>query len=215
VLPDRDLEKAEADAQKLHASVTTLQSAVNRIPQEQTTRDRERDIRVRAVQEDLAKLKTEQDTTKGIIDRFAYETERRRIRTPVDGRVAEAEILRTGSVVHEGDRLGSVLAAGNLIVVAEYPANAAFGRIRPGQAATLRLEGFPWEEFGTVNATVSKVAEEASHGEVRVELVVDRCSTFRGSLQHGMPGDLEILIDRQSPLALIARTGGQWLTARR
>ncbi len=215
VLPDRDLEKAEADAQKLRASVTALQSAASRIPQEQATRDRERDIRVRGLQEDLAKLKAEQETTKVGIDRFTYETEQHRIRTPVEGRVAEAEILRIGSVVHEGERLGSVLAPGGLIVVAEYPADAAFGRIRAGQAATLRLDGFPWEEFGTVTATVSKVAEEATHGEVRVELSVNHDSSFQGSLQHGMPGTLEILIDRQSPLALISRTGGQWLTARR
>ena len=131
----------------------------------------------------------------------------------MDGRVGEAAILRVGAVVKEGDRLGSIVPAGRLMVVAQYPAQAAFGRIRTGQPATLRLEGFPWAEFGTVSATVARVAQEVRDGNVRVELAVDANSSFRGKLEHGMPGTLEVTVERLPPLSLVLRTAGQWLTA--
>jgi membrane fusion protein (multidrug efflux system) len=96
--------------------------------------------------------------------------------------------------------------------VAHYPAQAAFGRIRAGQRATLRLDGFPWAEFGTVSATVAEVGREVRDGKVRVELALLSRSSFRGSLEHGMPGTLEVAVERLSPLNLILRTAGQWLT---
>lgn len=213
LLPDRELERAEAEAAKLRASVATLHSAADRIPEEQATRDRERDVRLERLQGEMAQLEAARDTETAAIERLDYEIERRRIRAPVEGRIGEAATLRVGAVVDEGEELASIMPAGRLLVVAQYPAEAAFGRIRPGQAGTLRLEGFPWAEFGTVSATVTRVAQEVREGRVRVELTVSPDSNYRGNLQHGMPGNLEITVERLSPLALISRTAGQWLTA--
>jgi len=213
LLPDRDLEKAEAEAAKLRASVATLQSAADRIPQEQSTRERESEVRLQRLQKEMAELEGVEGTETAAIERLDYEIERRRIRAPADGRIAEAATLRLGAVVDEGEKLGSIVSAGRLQVVAQYPAEAAFGRIRTGQVGTLRLDGFPWAEFGTVSATVTRVAQDVRDGRVRVELAVNSGSNFRGKLQHGMPGSLEIIVERLSPLALIARTAGQWLTA--
>jgi membrane fusion protein (multidrug efflux system) len=215
LLPLRDLEKAEAETAKLRASVATLQSAALRIPAEQATRDRERDVRLQRLQEEMTKLAAERETTKAAVERLRYEIERRRIRAAVDGRIAEAAPLRAGAVVWEGEKLGSIVPSGRLLVVAQYPAEAAFGRIRIGQPGTLRLEAFPWAEYGTVSAAVSGVAQEVRDGKVRVELNVDNRSSFRGHLQHGMPGTLEISVERLSPLSLVSRTSGQWLTAHR
>jgi multidrug resistance efflux pump len=164
------------------------------------------------LQGEIATLEAERDTLQADTTRLAYEIERRRIRAPADGRVGEAISLQAGSVVSEGVRLASIVPAGRLLIVAQYPAHAAFGRIRPGQAATLRLSGFPWAEFGTVSATVAHVAQEVRDGRVRVELIPVRQSSFQGVLAHGMPGTLEVAVERVSPMGLTLRTAGQWLT---
>jgi multidrug resistance efflux pump len=207
-----DLDKAESDAGRFRAAVAALQAAASRIPQEQTAHDREREVRIARLQGEIATLEAQRDTLQAESVRLGYEIERRRIRAPVDGRVGEAAMLRVGAVVPEGDRLGSIVPAGHLLVVAQYPAQAAFGRIRAGEPATLRLDGFPWAEFGTVSARVERVAQEVRDGKVRVELALAEKSSFRGTLQHGMPGTLEVTVERVSPLGLILRTAGQWLT---
>lgn len=212
LISDRDWEKATAETSRLQAVVATQRAAALRIPQDQIARDRERDVEVQHLRGNVAKLKAEGNADVAAVARLGYEVERRRVRAPIDGRIGEAAVLHVGAFLHQGEKLATIVPEGGLRVVAQYPAPAAFGRIRPGQTATLRLQGFPWAEFGTVSATVTSVAQEIRDGKVRVELAVDTNSNFRGQLQHGMPGELEITIERLSPLSLIARTAGQWLT---
>jgi multidrug resistance efflux pump len=209
----RDLEKAESEASMRRAAMAALETAARHIPQEQITRDGERQVRLERLQGEIAALESQQENLKAESKRLDYEIERRRIRAPVDGRIGEAASLRSGAVVDEGEKLGSVIPAGRLLVVAQYPAEAAFGRIRVGQKATLRLTGFPWAEYGTVTATVSRVAQEIRNGKVRVELDVNEKSSYRGRLEHGMPGSIEVAVESLSPLSLVLRTAGQWLAA--
>jgi membrane fusion protein (multidrug efflux system) len=213
LIPARDLERAGAEARKLRAAVVTLESAARRVPQEQSTRDRERDVRLERLSAEIAALEAERKTLQAGMERSKYEVERRRVRAPVEGRIGEAAILRPGAVVQEGEKLGSIVPSGRLLVAAQFPPPAAFGRIRAGQTATLRLDGFPWAEFGSVSLSVARVAQEVRDGAVRVELAIEPGSSFRAKLEHGMPGTVEIAVERLTPMALLLRTAGQWLTA--
>jgi len=76
------------------------------------------------------------------MERLEEEVDRRYIRAPIDGRLGEVAPLRIGAVVHEGDKLAAVIPGGKLRVVANFDPPAALGRIRAGQHARLRLEGF-------------------------------------------------------------------------
>ena len=88
--------------------------------------------------------------------------------------------------------------------MALFPA-AAVGRIRPGQAARLRLEGFPWTQYGLLRATVSAVGNEADAGLVRVELAIEADPDSPIPVQHGLPGSVEIAVEKVSPAILVLR----------
>lgn len=209
----RDLEKAESEARRLQEEYTALQRAASRVPQEQAAHNRERDAQIARLQGEVAGLDAQHDTLAAEATRLAYEIERRRIRAPVDGTVGEAPSLRPGAVISEDDSLGSIVPAGRLRIVAQYPAQAALGRLHAGQQGTLRLSGFAWAEFGTVSARVLRVAQEAREGKVRVDLAIAAHSSFRGTLEHGMPGTLEVAVEQVSPLGLLMRTAGQSLAS--
>lgn len=212
LLPERELDRGEAEARMRDVTVARLTLAVEQSPERQTLRERERDVRLERLRGEMAALEAERGTRNSEIGRLGYEIERRRVRAPVDGSIGEAAQLHKGSVVKEGDTLGSIVPDGEVVIVAQYPAEAAFGRIRAGQTGLLRLQGFPWTEFGTVAATVTRVAQEVRDGTVRVECAVGPDSRFRGPLEHGMPGSLEVAVERLSPLALVLGNAGQRLT---
>jgi multidrug resistance efflux pump len=214
LVPPRDLERAEAEAHQRRAALETMESAARRLPQEQATRDRERDVRIQHLYSEIAALEEQRNTVNAGVHGLQYEVERRQIRAPIDGRIGESMTLRPGAVVKEGQSLASIVPSGHLRVVAQFPAEAALGRIQTGQSATLRLDGYPWAEFGSVTATVTRVAQEIRDGKVRVELEINPGTSFAGRLEHGMPGTVEVAVEHVTPLALVLRTTGQWLTRR-
>jgi len=214
LVPPRDLERVDAEARRARATFENTETAARRLPQEQATRDRERDVRIQRLYSEIAALEQQRNTVNAGVQGLKYEVERRQIRAPIDGHIGECMILRPGSVVEEAENLASIVPSGQVRVVAQFPAEAALGRVQPGQAATLRLDGYPWAEFGSVSATVARVAQEIRDGKVRVELAINPSTSFRGRLEHGMPGTIEVAVERVTPLALVLRTTGQWMTRR-
>ena len=206
---DRDLEKAKSDVERMQLNEKTLASGAVKLEQEQRTRDSERTVRLEKLNEEIRRLEGDRSTMSATLSRLGNEVDRRKIRSPIAGRVGEAAILRVGSVLAPGDKLGAIVPEGKLRVVAQFPPPSAFGRIRSGQQASMRLRGFPWTEFGTVRLQVERVADEVRDGTVRVELSVLDSPGLRAPLKHGMPGSIEIQVEQSSPAALLMRTAGQ------
>src|SRR2546430_4826741 len=75
--PERDVEKAAAELDRQRAAVAALESAARRIPQEQLTRERERDVRIARLHGEIASLETQRNTLNAGTDRANYEIERR------------------------------------------------------------------------------------------------------------------------------------------
>jgi len=211
LIAEREYAKGKADVQSTGAAAEGLQLALPRMEREQRTRDSEREVRLRRITEQITNLESQRSMAVAEIERLQYELDQRRIRAPIAGRLGEVAALKIGAVLKEGDTLGAILPSGTIRVIAQFPPPAAFGRIRPGQPARLRLEGFPWAQYGTVAATVSRVAGEVRDGRVRVELLVNPQSASRIPLQHGMPGSVEVQVENVSPAALALRAAGQMI----
>lgn len=76
----------------------------------------------------------------------------------------------------------------------------------------MRLEGFPWTQYGTIAAKVSRVASEIRDGQVRIEFNVEPPAGAQRWLQHGLPGSVEVSVEQVSPAVLVLRAAGQMLT---
>jgi len=64
-----------------------------------------------------------------------------------------------------------------------------------------------------VPATVNRVGKEPQNGTVRVELTLDEPDAFPVALSHGLPGMLEVEVERISPAALVLRAAGNVVSA--
>jgi len=212
LLSERDARRSRAEAQSRRAAVESLQVAPARVTLEQQTRDSEREVRLRRIQEEITRLEGERALTTAAIERLQYEVEQRRMRASVSGRLGEVEALRIGSVVREGDKLGVIVPSGAVRVIADFLPSAALGRIQPGQPARMRLQGFPWAQYGTISATVSNVGSEVRDGRVRVELLVNGGGA-RIPIQHGLPGSVEVQVEYASPASLTLRAAGRMVAA--
>jgi len=207
----RDQDRATAEARSRKASVESLSLATSRLEREQLKAESERQTLIQQLRVEITRLQGEFLSLGKTADRQQYEVVRRQIRAPENGRLGEVTILRPGSFVDEGSRFAVLIPRGGVRVVAEFLPAAALGRIRPGQKAWMRLDGFPWTQYGAVRATVERAADEVRNGRIRVELRVDDPSAVQVPLQHGLPGTLEVQVEMVTPATLALRAAGQML----
>jgi multidrug resistance efflux pump len=214
IMAEADAQRAKAAAQSKQSAAESLRIAISRLKPELEVRDSARQVRLKQILGDITKLQASEATSWATIRRLEYDIDRRSIRAPISGRLGECATLRPGSHISEGQQLGVILPRGQLQVIAQFVPSAALGKVRPGQHALLRLQGFPWAQYGTVSAQVARVAGEIRDGKVRVELRLSSTSPSRIPFQHGLPGSVEIEIDRISPAALMLRSAGDLVGAR-
>ncbi len=203
--------RARAEASRSRSAVEGQRLAVARLERDLGVSVEDRRARIAALEGALAELEGRAAATTTAVARLAHEVDRRQLRAPVAGRVGEMAELRVGAVVDEGERLGAIVPPGGVRIVASFAPATALGRVRPGQPARLRLEGFSWAQFGTVAATVTAVASELERGRIRVELELTPATSTLIPLEHGLPGVVEVEIERVSPAELVLRAAGRRL----
>lgn len=208
LVSESELESARSDSAQRSAARVAAQMAVSRSGASGRVDLSDRRARREGVARAIAVLEGERLTTQALVDRLEHQVALRVVRATVSGRLAEVSAVTVGSVVKEGDRLGAIVPSGALRIIAEFPPARALGRIQPGQPARLRLDGFPWAQHGTVPAKVTHLASEVREGRVRVELEV-LPSSFSVPLQHGLPGTLEVEVERVAPSVLALRAAGK------
>jgi membrane fusion protein (multidrug efflux system) len=70
----------------------------------------------------------------------------------------------------------------------------------------MRLDAYPWTQFGMVAAQVGSVANEPRDGKFRVEFKVQPQQAPTFFMQHGLTGTVEVEVDRVSPASLVLQT---------
>jgi membrane fusion protein (multidrug efflux system) len=203
-----ELLRIKADAEQKRAAADALRLAVSRLRSDQRTKDSDRTARLTQFYREVTRLDGDIRTAEATLTRLAHTMDQTHVRAPITGYLGEVATLQPGAVVRQGDTLGVVLPAGALRVVAHFLPAIALGRVQPGQPARLRLDGFSWAQYGSLTATVTSVATEARDGVIRVELHLEPEALTAIPLQHGLPGTVEVEIERISPAALVLREVG-------
>jgi adhesin transport system membrane fusion protein len=201
--------RASSDASRMSAVRDAVSAERRRLRSEAASRRHEQSAHLEALQRELLTLQGEAMTLAATQARLQRDIALRTVRAPVDGVVGDLSPLPPGSYVAEGRAVATIVPPGQLRIVGQFPPSAALGRVREGQSASMRLDGFAWTQFGDAPATVVSVGKEIHDGLVRVELSPAKADT-RLPLQHGLPGTVDIVIERCSPATLLLRTVAQW-----
>ena len=112
-------------------------------------------------------------------------------------------IARSGALLDAGAPVATIVPDGVLQVVAEY-SPSAIGRLAAGLQAQIKLDGFPWTRWGTLQAHVKSVANEVRDGTIRVELTL--APQTRIPVAHGMTAIVDVEVEHVSPAMLVLRS---------
>ena len=212
LLSDAELSRARAEEQQRRAAADAVRLAISRLETELRSKEKAGQARLGGLRREIAATESQAGAAAASIEQLSFELERRQIRAPAAGRIGEAAGLSPGAVLHAGEKLGAIIPTGQVKLVAYFAPSSALGRVRTGQRARFRLEGFPWTQYGVINATVSSVSNEPRDGGIRVELIIQQPSSSLIPLEHGLPGTVEVEVDRASPASLLFRAAGKRLS---
>ena len=211
LLSQTELARARFELERHQAGLARNRSALERLEWDRRAQASELSAKLAEGRRRRAAAEGERAIARAAILRVEDEIERRTIRAPASGRLGETADLRPGQWVARGTRIAAVVPQGGIQVVAAFRPGDALGRIRAGQSARFRLDGFPWTEYGFVRSRVSSLASEALSGSARIESSLADDASFPVALQHGWPGTLEIEVERVSPAVLVLRASGALL----
>ncbi|HPU50460.1 MAG TPA: HlyD family efflux transporter periplasmic adaptor subunit [Burkholderiaceae bacterium] len=209
-VPKVEAQRAATEASKSAAVRDGLGADLRRMESDAQTRTSQNQAQIETLNRSVVELQAEMATSRATISRLESDIARHLIRAPIDGRIGDVLPLRAGAVVAAGQKLASVVPRGAFIVVGEFSPSSVLGRIRPGQLGRMRLDGYPWAQYGTIAARVTRVGSDIRDNLVRVEFEPDPASAARIVLQHGLPGSVEVSVDQTVPALLVLRTAGQW-----
>jgi multidrug resistance efflux pump len=209
-----DVERALADVETTGAALTEAQAALKRSDGDRLALENQRQTSIIRLERESVELGGDIDNERAAILRLQRDLSERRLRAPVAGRIGEVADVRVGSVIQAAQKLCVIVPAGSPRAVAQF-SSAVLGRLKSGQSARLRLDGFPWTQYGTLPAIVTDIDTEPKDGLIRVELSLTPRPTSRIPLDHGLTGSVEIEVDRVSPAVLVLRAAGQFLGTRR
>lgn len=203
-----DVSKARASAQKDEFSLAAQRIALEREGAERVRAHTEREASLAAGRRTLSELEGGVAGSTAAIARMEHEIDLRRLRAPADGEIGEWTAPTPGTYVQVGERLGVILSAGNLKVDARFSPSAALGRVQPGARGTLRLDAYPWMQYGAIPISVVRISSEARDGTIEVEFALDDAARARMPLEHGLPGSVQVEVDRVTPIDLLLRAVG-------
>ena len=204
-----DLARAQTEVRKRRAAAEALRLQVDKLQANLRNGGHDSQVRIERLNREIASIEGQVTTATAASNRLGHDIEKRALRAPISGRIGEAVDLRAGAIINAGDKVGVIIPQGELKAVAYFRPSSALGRIQPGQPARLRLEGFPWTQYGVINATVTTVASEPRDGRIRIDLALFRDPQSAIPFQHGLPATVEVEVARLSPAALLMRAVGE------
>jgi len=209
VVAESDVDRADATMRQTKAAVTARDHRLTVLSTE-TRRDlADRRAQNESLRRSRAALHAERDSAAVQVQRLEVEVARHTVRAPIDGLLGQVRAPQVGSVVTAGQTVAVVTPETAIQLVADFAPASAIGRIRPGQQARMRVTGFPWTQYGMLNAMVTAVSSEVADGRIRVELAVDPRAPSAIPARHGLIGEVEIELEQVSPGVLLARSAGQ------
>ncbi|MEO7178971.1 MAG: HlyD family efflux transporter periplasmic adaptor subunit [Allosphingosinicella sp.] len=204
-----DAVRAAADARKAESERDISAADLSRLGVDASVSADQTRVQMERLTRDLLATQAEAASTRESIEQLRLEVANHQIRAPVSGVVGEMRALSAGAYVAPGQKLATIIPQGDLLIIADFDPTTALGRIRPGQTARFQLEGFPWVQYGTIEATAIRVAGEIRDQSLRAEFRIKRDATRGLVLRHGLPGRIEVRVETVSPARLLLRSAGR------
>lgn len=134
------------------------------------------------------------------------------ITSPADGVLSELRYTTPGQLVERGGRIGSFVPSKVKPIMVATVANKDVAALKPGTEARVKIDAYPYRQYGTVPAKVLGAFPVPEKPEFKVRLQLDRHTVkVRGEevpLSSGLTAEVDILTRKTSLLRMVLQKLG-------
>jgi membrane fusion protein (multidrug efflux system) len=164
---------------------------------------REQQLAVSHINSQLTALKGLQEQLNKAIARAQLEIDKYALTATATGEIVQVITLPVGNIVNIGQPLATISNGSDWLIHSQFKAVDAVGHIKKGQYARILVDGFPWRQYGALEATVSRVAKEGVNNQVDVLLELKLNPNSQIPLTFGQPVTVEIRTQTVTPAMLL------------
>jgi hemolysin D len=197
------LADARADALILKNRIVEIQASLQEATQARAslvsemrrqTLEQKRELETR-----LSSVKQEYEKYKGRDDLMV-------IRSPIDGEVSHLMTYTVGGVIPAAQTVMSIVPSGADLEVEAVIENKDVGHVQPGMATQIKLETFPFAEYGFLTGEVRRMTANAINDDkkgliykalIALPSVSMRTDSFPHPLKAGMNASVEIKVGKR------------------
>ncbi|GEN11379.1 Multidrug resistance efflux pump [Myxococcus fulvus] len=212
-----EAEVARSQVEAARAAARELEASLGRLELEQ--RGLEGDARVASLADgaSLAAAKVELERYEGELEETRLEVARWEVVAPRAGTVQGLTVFDRGDVVQAGSVLGLVVPSEDALVVRAAVTSEGITFLREGQAVRIKLDGYPFQDFGVLLGELSRVAGDTTRRQddtlgtspyrvdVRVPEAPRSTAGVPVKLRPGMTGTAEFVVRRERLVSALMR----------
>jgi hemolysin D len=146
-------------------SLATLESRLSQVEAELGVAARAIDSAYSAFTSDnaekLAEVERQIGETRQKLAKARLKIDHLDLKSPIDGTVQGLTATTLGQVVASGDQLMQIVPERPALEIVAYMPNSDIGFVGEGQTAVVKVDSFPFIDYGTLNAEVTRVAQDA------------------------------------------------------
>lgn len=198
--------------QDIAAQQQAVQQAQQSVQQAQQERDRLASERRSDILTELNRRTEELTTLEGQLNQAELRTAAQIVTAPTTGRVYNIQATLAERTIEPGEELLSILPEQQELLLEARVLNRDIGFVKAGMSAKVKIDTFPFQEFGTISGTVVHVSPNATVDQqlgpvfsVRIRLDDDGIAVGDNVLElmPGMSATGEVVMRRKSVLTFM------------
>ncbi len=199
------LQQAVGDRDRLNADLLRKQSEAAQVQLSTQQEMEQMRLRQTEIRGKIQETKSQIATAKAKKDqRFVY--------APASGKVTTLNLKHSGQVVQSGDTIAEISPQGKPLILSTLLPSHEVGFVKPGMVTQIKLDAFPYQDFGLVSGKVLLVSPDSKTLKdgaqvYRVDIALDRPNIqVRGQtieLTMGQTGTAEIITRRRRIMDLL------------
>lgn len=196
---------AEAES-LLNENIEALSASIS----EQKIIENQARQQIQRLNQEISTLYADKAQTQNSLKSLIYQKTQYKVRSPINGIVFDLKVEKPGSFVEQGETIASIAPAKTPVVFRGLVETADSGFLVPGLKAKIKLDSFPWKEFGTVTGIISWISptsfrtqDDRDVYELEIQIEKKSISNSDMKLIYGQTGTAEVVVRKRNILDLL------------